>query len=180
MDDGSVRRDMNMLQLIHLLTLLRRAHSIQQFAWVSSIYLWRSVAGTQVKDPLLGIDEVSGDVVEGGVFSMQIIVVDGPWSCGYSRTCDLFSIAFFNQVLCNWACNYLFISWFTGTFTCRCCLNMDTFYNFDTGWVGSLEPLLTLCMNTMHSNIGRKRHQRVLSISKQTPKNPWGWCIYGS
>ena len=57
-----------MLQLIHLLTLLLRAHSIRQFASASSIYLWRSVAGTQVKDPLLEIDEVSGDVVEGGVF----------------------------------------------------------------------------------------------------------------
>ena len=66
-------------------------------------------------------------------------------------------------------------SWFTDTFfTCKCCLNMDTFYNFDTSWVGSLRPLLILCMNTMHSNIGREGHSNigVRSISKQTSKNP--------
>lgn len=159
MDDGSVRRDMNMLQLIPLFTLLPRTHSLQRFAWVSSICLWRSVAGTQVKDPLLGIDEVSGDVGEGGFFhadhccrwNLVIWLLPHMWFVFYCIFCLFIKCCVIEYVAISHT------SWFTDTFfTCKCCLNMDTFYNFDTSWVGSLRPLLILCINTMHSNIGRK------------------------
>lgn len=94
--------------------------------------------------------------------SMHIIVVDGPLVI-----CDFYCIPIKCYVIEN--VTICLILWFISTFTCRCCLNMDTFQKKLYQLGRFLIPLMISCINAMHSNISSKG---LCSISKQTPKNP--------